>query len=362
MKKFWFVLAAVLFLTLGLWGKTYELTEVDIFSLKEDISSADITVLGVHLGMPVPDVLKLHNLTQKDIFKKHDYLFLDIKPGFRLRLKNKNEIAAIIIDIEFRTSLKGETAKYFDTRMSADKFFKHVKRYFPNPDDSETKDFLQFVNDKVVYNAGFEFSRFGEKKKPNILFQLLPGIPGAKVARGAVDFTGPAADDSKPDLRKVRWGMSTRQVKQIEQLKMIKDTSSEIVYKDNILGFPVLLGYRFTSDQLRLCGMVFNQEHTNKNDFIDDYKRIKGAFAKKYGEPENDITTWKNKLYQDDFSRWGFAVSLGHLEYIATWQNPRTKISLSLMGDNYEITLVARFESKAVEHQEKVENDETDKF
>lgn len=357
MKKCWFVLAVILIFTPGVWGKTFELTEVDIFSLKEDLSSADITVLGVHIGMPVPDVLKMHNLSEKDIFKKNDYLFLDIKPGFRLRLKNKKQIAAIIIDIEFRSSLKGETAKFFDTRMSADKFFTHVKKYFPDPDNSDTSSFLKFVNDKVVYNAGFEFSRFGEKEKPSILFQLLEGTPGIKVAKGSAGLNRDASDGSKPDFRKVRWGMSLKQVKQIEKLEVLKETAASLIFKDTILGFPVFLAYHFNNDRLQRCNMVFTQEHTNKNDFISDYNSIKDAFSKKYDEPKYDLTNWKNKLYQDDFSRWGFAISLGHLNYLSTWENTRSRITFSLSGDNYKIELLAIFASKAVEPVNKKEED-----
>lgn len=358
MRKGFLVLVVILFST-GLFGTDYELTEVDLFSVKENFSSDNVTVLGIGINTPVSHVYKRFNLTARDVVKKDEYRFLNIKPGLKLRLKNKIEIAAIIIDMNFKSSLKGETAAFFDTADSAEHFFNHVKRFFPGPDDSETNSFLKFVNDKLSYDAGFEFSRFGEKKKPTLIWQIYAGKPGAVFKKELMTEGSGQPAPKTYDLRKVRWGMSMADVKRVENLKVLKETGDYVIFQDKIIGFPVLLAFHFNNDKLYRCNYVFTQKHTNKNDYIYDYKKIKEALTKKYGKPKNDFTTWKNKLYQDDIEKWGFAVSLGHLTYLATWENIRSTFFLQLEGDNYKLELVLVYESKALE---KKETDESDKF
>jgi hypothetical protein len=58
---------------------------------------------------------------------------------------------------------------------------------------------------------------------------------------------------------------------------------------------------------------------------------------------------WKDDLYKDDKSEWGFAVSLGHLAYGASWETSATKIEIMLLGDNYEINLFLSYFSKELE-------------
>jgi len=61
-------------------------------------------------------------------------------------------------------------------------------------------------------------------------------------------------------------------------------------------------------------------------------------------------------LYKDDYQRWGFAVSIGHLGYYAMWKTLQTSIVILLQGDNYDITLGIEYmseELKELEEREK---------
>ena len=74
------------------------------------------------------------------------------------------------------------------------------------------------------------------------------------------------------------------------------------------------------------------------------------TLTKKYGKPKMDFPgVWKNDLYKDDKSEWGFAVSLGHLAYGASWETSTTKIEIMLSGDNYKINLILSYFSKELE-------------
>ncbi len=55
---------------------------------------------------------------------------------------------------------------------------------------------------------------------------------------------------------------------------------------------------------------------------------------------------WLNTEHKDDYSKWGLAVSLGHLEYSAIWDAPESEIVLRLYGENNEVKLVAEYTGK----------------
>ncbi|GAI82346.1 unnamed protein product [marine sediment metagenome] len=117
----------------------------------------------------------------------------------------------------------------------------------------------------------------------------------------------------------------------------------------------------FLQDKLYNTGYVFTGEHSNKNDYIRDYKNLKGILTKKYGKPKSDRTTWDNDLFKNDRSQWGLAVSIGHLSYGTMWETSNTYITLILNGDNYEITLLAAYDSRKLKNwADKIKN-ETDK-
>lgn len=67
--------------------------------------------------------------------------------------------------------------------------------------------------------------------------------------------------------------------------------------------------YVFVRGKLVRTKYVIVEEHSNRNDYIRDYKSLKTQLSKKYGAPIEDETIWKNSLYKDDREEWGFAVS-----------------------------------------------------
>jgi uncharacterized protein (UPF0128 family) len=71
---------------------------------------------------------------------------------------------------------------------------------------------------------------------------------------------------------------------------------------------------------------------------LDNYKKIFDNIAEKYGKPEIERHNWLDDLYRDKESDWGFALSLGHHKYSATWQFNNGTIMTHLSGDNYKIS------------------------
>ncbi len=57
------------------------------------------------------------------------------------------------------------------------------------------------------------------------------------------------------------------------------------------------------------------------------------------GNRKDDFTYWLDEMFKDDPNEWGTAVSLGHVSLFATWERPKTIITLALTGDNGSINL-----------------------
>jgi len=156
-----------------------------------------------------------------------------------------------------------------------------------------------------------------------------------------------AAQTEKPaDFRRTSWGMTREQVKAVESSKLIKEDEHGLFYSSELSGFgEVLIGYIFAEGKLVRTSYISQVRHTNSNDFIEDFTKIKSILTEKYGRPESDDVVWLDNLYKDDPDNWGMAVSAGHLVYDTVWKTKTTKILEKLKGDNFDVTLIVQYTS-----------------
>jgi len=141
-------------------------------------------------------------------------------------------------------------------------------------------------------------------------------------------------------FRKTRWGMSKEEVKQSEGRKPDYEEEMVLGYSEKIAGMDVVLFYYFSDGKLYQAAYVDVEKYTFENKYIDDYKTFKKLLTEKYGDPILDKQTWYSDLYKDDPSKWGFAISMGQMEYITSWRAGRTTITLELIGENYKIHFI----------------------
>lgn len=146
------------------------------------------------------------------------------------------------------------------------------------------------------------------------------------------------------DFRKTHWGMSKAHVKTTETGKILRD-DNVLGYDAKIAGLDAVIAYIFVDDKLVRAKYIFIEKHSNRNDFLTDYAAIQTILNKKYGEPLEDKTYWKNDLYQSEYQSWGMAIAVGHLSKYANWKTPNSEVWLSLNGDNYKISHSAEYSS-----------------
>ena len=152
--------------------------------------------------------------------------------------------------------------------------------------------------------------------------------------------------DKEPDFRVAKWGDSKKSVMQKEGKANLVSIDELYLFEDYVAGMKCDVAYIFTDDKLTMAKYIFKPSHTNKNDFISDYRELVDLMGEKYGKPQYDAPEWRNSLYKEDNEEYGFAVSLGHLSYSAGWLGEITDITVALYGENYKISLIIQYMSE----------------
>jgi len=147
---------------------------------------------------------------------------------------------------------------------------------------------------------------------------------------------------SKVYLEDAEWGMSSVHLKRVEgqPAHSGKSQGYQIMgYQKEILERDCLIGYYFSNDKLKGAKLSFLEQHTNKNQNIADFKRIKDLLIQKYGRPTEDKISWEDVTHKENISEWGNAIGMGHLKYVSKWSTRGTEVSLHLFGEEDEISL-----------------------
>jgi hypothetical protein len=174
---------------------------------------------------------------------------------------------------------------------------------------------------------------------------------------GKWEFNKKVEKTSDFSFRKTNWGMSKSQVKGTEAGKILRD-DDVLAYEGNVAGLNTLIAYIFVDNKLVRAKYIFTEKHSNKTDYISDYTSIQKILTKKYGEPSDDKTYWKNDLYKDDYQYWGMALAVGHLSKFSNWKVSDTEVWLSINGDNYEISHSVEYSSVKLASLESTKSEE----
>lgn len=149
-------------------------------------------------------------------------------------------------------------------------------------------------------------------------------------------------------FRSTIWGMSNDEVKEVETISSEMDGSlgERILISNAVInGLEALVAYYIIDDILYKARYVINEDYTNRNQYLDDYKSISAILSTKYGY-QSIYYDWSDDLYKDDLTEYGFAVSLGHLKLGTNFDDDLTSIFHLLKGNDYEISHIIEYTSK----------------
>ena len=126
------------------------------------------------------------------------------------------------------------------------------------------------------------------------------------------------------DFRKANWGMSKEQVKLLENKKPELEEDDRLVYSVEIDGRDYECIYRFLENKLYRSQHTLKDKYTNKDSYIDEYKRLKELLTKNFGKPKKDSDL--SNIYS----------------FLTTWETPKTRIDLVFLNE----FLIVGYESK----------------
>jgi hypothetical protein len=150
----------------------------------------------------------------------------------------------------------------------------------------------------------------------------------------------------KKHFRQAQWEMTQNQVLRLEGNPAVKEKSDGLdvmKYKDIVKEMDCWIEYIFKEDRLIKAKYIFLADHDYKSVYFGDYRKVKEFLTEIHEQSPLTNVNWMNPTHKDDYSKWGLAVSLGHLEYSAIWNLPETEILLRLFGKNNEINLLVEY-------------------
>lgn len=155
------------------------------------------------------------------------------------------------------------------------------------------------------------------------------------------------------EKRSTDWGMSVKEVKENETIQsswelrapVLPDYEQRVAYNTQIEGVDAALTYVFYEDHLGQAKYVFEPQHEDAVEYVQDFFTVKDWISQSYGLPTSGQEIWLDNLYQYDESLWGQAVMRGQLVMVAEWKTPGTDIVLVLDGGDDTVGLIADFAS-----------------
>jgi hypothetical protein len=241
-------------------------------------------------------------------------------------------------------------------------FFEHLKRLETlRKMGMAMKTHLILMSTVAVLGASFVTTSYAAPPSEYLHFtrhrdsngNLLMGATQHQAEPSVMQKTMMPAQPKTFERRSTDWGMSVQEVKENEPIQstwelqspVLADFERRVAYHTQIEGIEAGLTYTFYQDHLGQAKYVFEPQHEDAAEFVDDFHTVKGWISQSYGPPTSAQEIWLDKLYQYDKSLWGQAIKRGHLVMVAEWKNPGTDIVLVLDGGDDTVGLVADFAS-----------------
>lgn len=178
--------------------------------------------------------------------------------------------------------------------------------------------------------------------------------PAHTTAKQTTEQTAkPTTQQTTHDFRKADWGMNPAQVEATESGKPDQKGYSNgeymVVYTRDIAGFSnTQVLYTFAENKLVEAAYFFNEQHSNPNEFISDFKTVRNLLTQKYGTSPESGPVWDSDAAKGAYDGiQGMAVVDGYLQYKSYWYTPKTHINEVLYGDNGKVTLMVVYYSVA---------------
>ena len=150
------------------------------------------------------------------------------------------------------------------------------------------------------------------------------------------------------DFRAHSWGDSLEEVVRREPGEPIHRYADRLIYRGTIANLPSQIFLEFDAGRLVRGSYLIVNEHGDDNTYIEDFSRIDALLEDELGTRSFDLREdWRDETYRDDHSRWGRALTIGHLQYRSSWRTDRSAVHHVLQGERNRIRHGLVYESIA---------------
>lgn len=179
-------------------------------------------------------------------------------------------------------------------------------------------------------------------------------VPAATAAPEATPAPTEAAE-RKGDFRSGNWGDSKEEVGKYEKGTLVDDSDGEVIYRCTVAGLDMAAVYCYDNEGKLYSGRYVSQEeHSNPQQHIADYNKLKDSLSSVYGTPDTDEVIPTNSAYESTNLDDGTALTYGWLGYQATWHTDNTDILMVMYGDNFNVVLGIKYTDR--NHEEVYDN------
>lgn len=125
--------------------------------------------------------------------------------------------------------------------------------------------------------------------------------------------------DEIPIFTDLDWGASAETVV-ASQGEPASRSENVLAYAREVFDISGSLEYLFVDGKLAEIDFTFEEQRSDLNQYIDDYKGVNKLLTEEYGQPTLNRTLWNDKKFKGQKHNYGTAVVVGDLEYESTWK------------------------------------------
>lgn len=145
------------------------------------------------------------------------------------------------------------------------------------------------------------------------------------------------------DVRRVSWGMSVRQVRNLEPGTPTVVEGVLVIYTTEVNDQPCTVSYLFHDEKLCMVFYQFSDLFAELPPYFDEVEKVRAELVQRHGDPEIDRWDWEDPMFAEDPALKGEALGLGLVRYELGWMTERSLVALRMSGGNLKADILVMY-------------------
>lgn len=137
------------------------------------------------------------------------------------------------------------------------------------------------------------------------------------------------------ELPAFSWGETADTVAEEGRGELVLRGERRVVRHAVIAGVPMTLNYRFDTDGLWQVRYFNRARYDDPGHYLRDYDDLRQNLEDRFGEPEKEVTQWRDDQLEQRPEYHGQAVQVGHLQKMAGWKTEQATVLTTLDNESY---------------------------